>query len=344
MLIYYGIDISKNWLDFAVLKKGAPISNCKCFRIDNTTSDLKKLKASLAKKGYAFGKRSLAVFEHTGPYKNNLLNFLITERSNICVEVALRIKRSLGIQRGKNDVIDAKRILKYAIRHEDTLRLWKHPRKSLLQLKTLLSTRDRLLKLNTAGYVPLNEIARFSTKVFHKELTRICNPMLSGTKKSIQLVNHEIQRIAQQDPLIKHEVELLCSVPGIGLMIALYLICYTHEFTLCQTKEQLASYVGVAPFEHSSGSSVRGKMRVSKMANKKLKSMLHIAACSSIRKTGYFKAYYDRKVSEGKHKMLVLNNIRNKIVRYAFLVIERDAPFVRNNKKWKPLRWQPIDK
>mgnify|MGYP003590142124 FL=1 len=80
------------------------------------------------------------------------------------------------------------------------------------------------------------------------------------------------------------------------------------------TPRELACYCGVVPFEYTSGKSVRAKPNVHFMANKKLKKQLHMCALSSITHHSEMRAYFNRKVQEGKNKMLVLNNVRNKIV------------------------------
>ncbi|MDM1328102.1 IS110 family transposase, partial [Myroides odoratimimus] len=89
---------------------------------------------------------------------------------------------------------------------------------------------------------------------------------------------------------------------------------YTNRFTSFDEARQLASYCGVVPFEYTSGKCVKGKPKVHFMSNKKLKKLLHMCALSSIRHDPEMKSYYERKVGDGKHKMLVLNNVRNKLV------------------------------
>ena len=87
------------------------------------------------------------------------------------------------------------------------------------------------------------------------------------------------------------------------------------------------SYCGVVPFEHTSGKSIRGKPRVHYMANKRLKKLLHLCALSSVQYNTEMKAYFDRKVQEGKHKMLVINNIRNKL-------LHRICASIRDNRSY----------
>jgi transposase len=106
------------------------------------------------------------------------------------------------------------------------------------------------------------------------------------------------------------------------------MIVLTENFTRFSTARKFACYAGIAPFEHSSGSSIRGRTRVHACANKQIKTLLNMAALSSIQIKGEFREYYERRISEGKHKMSTLNIIRNKIVFRAFAVVQRGTPYV----------------
>ncbi|WP_460952446.1 transposase [Spirosoma daeguense] len=91
--------------------------------------------------------------------------------------------------------------------------------------------------------------------------------------------------------------------------------------------KQMACHAGVAPFEYRSGTSVRGKTRVSHQARKRLKALFHLGAMSCIRKEGELRTYYQRKVAEGKNKMLVLNAIRNKLIHRVYAVVRRKEKY-----------------
>ena len=122
-------------------------------------------------------------------------------------------------------------------------------------------------------------------------------------------------------------MELIKSIPGIGEQTALNFVVYTRNFTAFDTANHLACYAGVAPFPDESGTIVR-RAKISGFANKKLKRLLHLAAMAAIRVQGELRNYYIRKVSEGKNKMLVLNNVRNKLIHRMFAVLERQEPYV----------------
>jgi len=92
----------------------------------------------------------------------------------------------------------------------------------------------------------------------------------------------------------------------------------------------MACYAGVAPFEHRSGTSVRSRTRVSHLANKPLKSLLHMAALSAMQYNKDLQAYYERKVAEGKSKMLVINAVRNKLITRIFACIRDNRKYQEN--------------
>jgi len=152
-------------------------------------------------------------------------------------------------------------------------------------------------------------------------------------KESIRLLEQQIQLILNNNAAIKTNYQLLVSVPGIGHITALYLICCTNNFAGKISGKQLASYAGVVPFEYSSGSSIRSKNRVHKMANKDLKKLLYMCAMTTIQHYPEFRDYYDRKLSEGKHTLIVLNAIQNKIILRAVAVINNRQPYVENYTK-----------
>ena len=116
-----------------------------------------------------------------------------------------------------------------------------------------------------------------------------------------------------------------------GFVTATHLIVYTNEFKTMRDGKQLACYCGVAPFEYSSGSSVRGKTKVHYMANKKLKCNLHMASLTAVKLDPDLKAYYERKVAEGKNKMSVLNAVKNKLLARVIAVVNKQQEYVKKS-------------
>ena len=143
---------------------------------------------------------------------------------------------------------------------------------------------------------------------------------------------YEISRIIDLQEELSSNYILLRSVPGIGNVLAIYLIVLTRNFTRFNDPRKFACYAGIAPFEYASGTSVKGKTKVHPCANRQIKSLLNMAAMASIQLTGEYKTYYHRRLYEGKNKMSTLNIIRNKLVSRAFAVVKRGTPYVNLHK------------
>ncbi len=325
---FIGIDISKGWLDFAAI---VPESTDKPleFRLDNDPEDLKTLKKVLKKGGITLGKKTLVTFEHIGTYSRPLIKYLTAQGCRICQENALRIKRSLGIQRGKTDKLDAKRIMEYSIRNVDKLHIWDKPNPTILQLKDLLSMRERFRKIEWMLKKPVNDKMFFLTKKYVAYLNKMQADTVQQVELSVKDLEKEIQKTIASSNDIQRKVDLITTIPGIGSIIAGSLVCATRNFTSFTTGRQLVCYCGCAPFQHSSGRSVKGKSKVSRVANKKLKALIHLAALQGIKKGGEFRKYYDRKVKEGKPKMSVINAIRSKILLRIAAVVKRGEAYLK---------------
>lgn len=265
--------------------------------------------------------------EHTGYYSTPLAKFIQARKGNLWMEMSLKIIRSLGIQRGKNDKIDARRIAQFAHRNQQDYKPYNPPRLIIEKLKVLLMLRQKLIDNRTSIVVPVKEL-EYTDKQAGKEALRIVSAYLKAIKKNTIAVEKKIEDLIASDKALTEQYNLVCSVPGIGKIIFCYLAYFTNEFKNYSQAKQLACYCGVVPFEYTSGKSVKGKPKVHNMANKFMKKLLHLAALSAINYYPEFKAYYERKVNEGKNKMLVLNNIRNKL-------IIRVAAVIRNNQPYK---------
>ena len=131
-----------------------------------------------------------------------------------------------------------------------------------------------------------------------------------------------------KDEKLSKKYEFAKSVVGIGFVTAINLMIYTDGFTQMNDVRKLACYCGVAPFDFSSGSSVKGKTRVHHMANKKLKCNLHMASLSAIKLDHDIRAYYERKVADGKNKMSVLNAVRNKLLARVLACVNNEKNYV----------------
>lgn len=321
---FIGIDVSKLTFDVAILNNERVT---KSYVFDNSTKGIKAFLRVLKNQNITVD-HCLVCIEHTGIYGKLIITKLVTLRANICVEMSLKIIRSLGVQRGKNDKIDAIRIAQYAYKNKKELELYEPISEVLEKIKLLITIREKLVKSKT-------DLTKYPKELEHfaPELSKLAK---KNIKKSLKNFTDEINRIEQEikaliifDDKLNKTIRLVTSITGIGLFTALYLCVYTNLFTRYQNHKQLACYCGVVPFEHKSGTSINKKAKVHHMANKTLKKQLHLCAMSALNHDPQIKAYYNRKVQEGKSKMLVINNIRNKLIIRVCAVIKRQQPYIK---------------
>jgi len=322
---FLGVDVSKEYFDAVVIldrNKEKSIHS----QFVNDYKGIKSLCKWLKEQGSTF-ENTLVCLEHTGMYGKLIIKYLMIEKFSLWVEMSLKIIRSIGVQRGKNDKVDAQRIAFYAMKNVEEAVIYNAPRMEISKMRNLLSLREKLVATKASLLRNVKEL-----KAFDLEVARLSGKLQKSTIKGIDLdlknIEKQLDKTINDDENISRIFTLVTSVIGIGKVTALFLICFTNEFTMYTTPRQLACYAGVVPFEHTSGKSIRSKPKVHYVANKKLKKQLHMCALSAITSDPELKNYFNRKVEEGKNKMLIINNVRNKLV-------HRVCACVRENKMFE---------
>ncbi|RZJ83739.1 MAG: IS110 family transposase [Chryseobacterium sp.] len=151
--------------------------------------------------------------------------------------------------------------------------------------------------------------------------------IVKGLDTEIEKLEAEIMRLIKSNQELNNTLSLLLSMKGIGLVVACQMICTTKNFKRFANARKFNCYAGLAPFKNESGTSIRGKARVSHLANKEIKTLLNMAAFCALRYDPELKAYYERRVSEGSSKMKCVNIIRAKLVARMFAIIKRQTPY-----------------
>jgi len=324
-LFYIGIDISKKTLDVAVFKEGRVLES---FVIENRESAIKDLLVVLKERYHSISENTIFCAEHMGIYADFLRAVMVKKQARLCLESPLRIRLSLGIQRGKSDALDAVRIAQYAWRFSDRLELWTPPRPPIQQLRTLMSIRKRLIKMGAMLKSPKKLEAYYLSEPDKKALARYIDASYNAIRADIKQIDTEVELLFKTDERLNRLLTVMTSVPSIGIIIATEIIICTNEFRDIDCPKKFASYCGIAPFSKNSGTSVRTKPRISPIANKDIKTMLHLASMGVTRKDRCkFQVYYQRKVAEGKNKMSVLNALRNKLVTVVFACVRDNASY-----------------
>ncbi len=265
--------------------------------------------------------------EHTGIYNNHLLVYLHKKKANVCLESASQIKNSMGNVRGKNDKVDAIRIAEYACRNGDRLKLWE-PRREVIQgLAQLSSVRSRLIEAKKILQVPLKENKAFISKSLSNQSAKVCSNTLKAIMEDLQKADSELDEVINSDAELKRLFGLITSVDGVGKMTAVQVLVTTNEFIDINEPKKFACYSGVAPFTKESGL-FKGKARISHLANKKIKTLLHLSAMAAIQYNQELKAFYKRKVEqEKKNKMSVINAVRNKLILRIFSCVNQNKKY-----------------
>ena len=202
------------------------------------------------------------------------------------------------------------------------------PSDTILIIKRLFSLRTKLVKDRTAYKCRLSEQKRIYKKYKNEILINSQTKIIKDLTKQIKIVEKEIDRLIKSDEQLKETYNLIVSVKSVGKQTATAMIIYTTNFTTFSNSRQFASYCGIAPFPHQSGTSIRGKTKVNHLANKKLKYLLDMCAINALNTNSEMKKYYKRRIEIGKNELSTINVIRNKLLARIFAVVNRKTAYV----------------
>jgi transposase len=324
---FIGIDVSKDTLDLSVVIDG---KNLQHSRIKNTTKEIKSTIIRLLKNLDGSFADTIFCMEHTGLYNLPLVKWLHANKGNMWLESGVHIRRTLGLVRGKNDKVDSSRIAMFAYTNRHQIKLWKPPRKVIEKISMLLSQRSRLIKAKKQLQTANLEQRKFVDKDIMHSLNNYTKRTVVVIDKQINDLGNEVKEIIKKDEKLYQLYNIITSVNGIGFVTACHILVTTNEFININNPKKYACYSGVAPFEHTSGTSIRGRNRVSHFANKSIKTLFHMSALSAISSPGDLQDYFHRKVEEGKNKMSVLNAIRNKLILRIFACVKQNRTYEKN--------------
>lgn len=320
---FIGIDVSKLTIDVWLYHSR------KHMQFDNTEKGFKAMLNWIKKiTKNAEVSQYLFCLENTGLYNLPFCSFADDQQLNYCLESALRIKLSLGIARGKNDKVDAERIAGYCYLHREKLTLSHLPAKTIQRLKKLLSLRDQLVCHNSGFKACMKESGDFLNQKEMKEYFSVQKSLINTYGKKIMILDKAIKETIDSDEELAKINECVQSVPGIGPVITAYMLAYSNGFTAFDTWRQFACYIGIAPFDNTSGTSLKGKTRISHLANKKIKTIINSGTRSALQSCKEYQRYYDRRIKEGKNEYSTINIIRNKIISRAFACAKRKTKYV----------------
>lgn len=322
--LFIGIDVSKSWIDVTILNH-LDVKKSDYQQFDNSIKGFTSMTKWIWASHKVEKSDMLFCLENTGIYSYSLCEYLTQNEYFTWLENPLQIKRSMGVKRAKNDKIDSLEIAKYAFRFADIAKNYKMPTKIIKDLQDLEALRKRLIKAKVLLEVSAKELNDCEMTSYIQDTTK---DVVNEIKQKISEVDKKIKELIQQDEEVNNQYKLCISVPGIGPQTAVMLIIFTRCFTSFENVRQLACYCGIAPFEQTSGSSIKTKPRVSNLANKKLKTLLNCGATSLLQNNKETKQFYERKRQEGKHHNSIINTIRYKMLNHVMAVIKRGSAYM----------------
>ena len=322
--LFIGSDISKSVIDVAYYQDG--FTNY-LGQFANTEIGYSSLTKELSKKVSIPKNEWFVCFENTGVYSKRFLNWLARKNIACREENALTISKSLGIRRGKDDKVDSMDICQYTYEKRDSILPTILPEFCISRLKKLLSRRDFLVRHRQSLKVSLKEQKGFVANEILEDLQEGNEKIILVYDKEIDDLDTKIELLIQSDESLCNNDKLARSVKGIGPVTSAYIIAKTNNFKNFVDARKYSCYCGTAPFPNRSGTR-QGKTKVSHIANKRMKSLLSNCAMTAKNHDPELSKYYKRKIEEGKHKGIVINAIKNKLIHRVFAVIKRGTPYV----------------
>ncbi|MBK7241397.1 MAG: IS110 family transposase [Flavobacteriales bacterium] len=266
-----------------------------------------------------------SVFGTYRHYTLMLLNLIVEQHWHAWLAHPLDIQKSMGIKRVKNDKVDALRSRNTHAHFERKHVCSQHRTSSSINSSTCSHVGNTWFASEPCTR-SISDLNRCMDKDIKKAFDQLDKRLIVASDRAVIRVEQLIGTI-KADDITSEQYNLLLTIPGVGPQLASYLIALTDGFHRFTNPRELACHAGVAPFERSSGSSIRGRTQVSHQANKILKTMLHMAALANVQREGELKVYFQRKVSEGKKPILVVNAVRNKIIHCVCAVIRNNRPY-----------------
>ena len=299
---FFGIDISKDVFDVV-----DPSENHHQFK--NDPSGFKEF-------GNILHENAHCVMEATGSYYQGLATWLFSKSIDVSVVNPLSVKRfiQMRLKTSKTDKLDAQMIRMYG--ESEQPEIWNPPSKLIIEATELHKLIEMLVRQRAA-------LKNRSHALNAKGISR--SPVVTTVRRQIRNLSNEIADLELKlEAVIKEYnsdlLTRLCSIPGIGKRTAIYLIVLTHGFEKFETSRQLISYFGLNPIIRESGSSIRGKSRISKTGNNHIRNLLFMCAFTACEHNKSCREIYQRITAKGKSKKLALIAVANKLLKQSLAI------------------------
>jgi transposase len=330
---YIGLDIAAN--DFAASIYQSPEIPVIVKESISNNPDGYNMLISWLKEHNIGRSNSVICMEATGVYSEGIAHYLAAKDFKVSVESPLKVKRAFDPIGHKTDPVDSKQIAEYAYRFKDELKLWQPKDEIVEKIRQLLVVREQFTKQKVSIKNAMHAYKLHTIQV--KLIKQAHSETLEQLEKQIARIDKELSGFIRQNPLVSQNKDTLHSAPGIGMLLSANLIALTNNFEQIRDYRILASFIGVVPLKHQSGSSIHKKPRIRHFGPTYTRKLLRLAAQSVATHDKGFRQYYLRKLAEGKAKPLVLNNIANKLLKIACAMIRDNKSYIKEHYSIHPM-------
>lgn len=268
------------------------------------------------------------VMEATGVYHESLAYFLDGKGYEVSIVLPNKISNYMRTLEVKTitDKTASEAIARFGL--ERNLDKWTRPNPIFKRLRQLTRERDQVIQMRTMTKNHLHA-EQSEAEPNDSSVARIKSQIAFLTRQEKE-INKEIKTLSMEDEKVKASIKIICSVTGVGLLTAASTLGETNGFALIRNKRQLTSYAGLDVKEKQSGTSVKGKPRISKQGNKYLRKAMHLPALSAIRHDKRFKAIYARLVSKHGIKMKAAVAVQRRLLEMMYTVYKTNVPYDKN--------------
>ena len=323
MLFASGLDVSKKHVD-AVILLDEEGHKKRHKRFSNNAQGHAQLIAWIQHHSAAELSDCQMVMEATGPYHETLALALYQAGAVVSVINPKRLKdfaSGLGLK-AKNDSLDAFAIARYGqLCHPPA---WQPDPPEYRYLKELLS---RLEALQTDRQRERNRLEKAQASAISATVLASLERSLAFLEDECQHLLQEINEHINQHPPLKSDRQLLASIPGIGPVLSTQMLALLHGGQRFDSAPRFASYLGLIPTEHQSGSSIHKKPHLSKLGPPRVRAKLYMAAIVASGCNPDVKALYQRLLERGKCPMAALGAAMRKLAQICFGVIKNQTPY-----------------
>lgn len=326
ILYFVGWDISKDRLNYCVRNTAREIVQED--EIANKPTAIKKLCRSLAKQLESDSSCFLHCAEHTGQYTNPIRKAAIDLKMQLWLEDGLQLKYSKGRDKDKTDRLDARYIAEYCQNRRHRAVFYEPAREVEVQLDTLSKMRLKLVRKRQSLKASYREMKQFTLVDLPESYSEVNENLIKSLNQQIKVLEKQIKKLIFSDEALKRIYKIALSVPGVGRSNVLVILSITGCFKRIKTAKACASYAGISPHPHQSGSSVRRKSKTSKAASRQLKTAFHQGLMFTVHKAHLpYHALYTRLRQKGRSYNQAMNAARNKMIRILYACITNDVMY-----------------